>query len=414
MCNSTAGLEYFHVGHDHAFCMYDPASDKHWTQWAAETREEEKRKSEDSGVPIDEKAAAKRELISFLFVGVGDARNMLRTIIGIAQFEQTRTKKYHITINDINKTALTRDLVVFMLLEELSQLESTSDEYTEVMTTVYFIYISVMMPRFVFDKMQQTIERAVVALKSENQPSKVFHLDKQHFPEYIKVLTSWQGSALTLIPAKKVIQMGTRQVSGLADMVDAALQLTRKCKAERELYLASLVLQPPTQLLEKYDSAMLQLLQKYQSRPRANAPRFRDHLCKHWEVNTTLVDEDWYRDLQNKEHLDFGHDPYEAAEKFSVENLVPKNPEKLYDYMLPFFSEMAKALVVLEGRLEVEVILGDCVDVAEQLRFGLFPTFGESNGEDGNVTGFETRPEHYPTSFNRIHLSNVPSVTTWS
>lgn len=413
-CNSNSGFEYFHVGHDKSFCLYDAPTDKFLTRWAAEAREEEKRKSEDSGVPVDEKAVARRELVSFLFVGIGDARNMLRTIIGIAECEQTRTKKYHITINDINKTALARDLVIFMLLEDLSQLDPKSEEYTEVMTTIYFIYIAVMMPRFVFDRMQQTIDRALIALKSRNQPSKVFCLNRQHFPEYIKVLVSWKGSAQTLLPAKKVIQMGTRQVSGLAEMVSNSLEVTRKCKAERELYLATLVLQPPTSLLEKYDSAMLELLQRYQSRPRANAPRFRDHICKYWEINTTLMDEDWYRDLQNKEHLDFGHDPYEAAERFTDEVLVAKNPEKLYDYMVPFFRETAKALVVLEGRLEVEIILGDCVDVAEQLRFGLFPTCGDPTGENGEVSNFEVRPEHFPTSFNRIHLSNVPSVTTWS
>ncbi|CAG8971364.1 hypothetical protein HYALB_00006913 [Hymenoscyphus albidus] len=397
-----SGLECFHVGHDDAYTMWDAPTENILEKWTAKMKEEE------SGVDVDEKAIAKRELISFLFVGIGDARNMLRTIIGIAEVEKTKTKKYHFTINDINKCALTRDLVVFMLLEDLSQLDPESEEHTEVLTTIYFIYLAPMIPRFVFERMQQTIDKALSALQSGSQPSKFFYLSKQHFLEYIKVLISWKGSAQTLISPKTVIQAGTRQVSGIHSMGEDISGVSLKCKAERELYLASLVLQPPTSLLEKYDPVMLELLQKYQSRPRANAPRFRDHLCNHWHINTTMIDEDWYHSMQDKRDMGFGHDPFEATKKFTDDVLVVKNPERLYDYMVPFFTEMAKALVILNGRLEIEVVLGDCVDLAERLRFGLFPTTEEFKSENGEDSDFEQRPERFPTSFHRIHLSNVP------
>ncbi|KAG9231841.1 hypothetical protein BJ875DRAFT_103654 [Amylocarpus encephaloides] len=397
-------LEYYHVGHDVAFCLYDEAIDRIRESDYTEEQEGNRELNEHSG-----DSEHKEEPVSFFLAGVGDARNLYRTIISILEVEKSPRKHYHIAINDVNSCVLVRDLIVFMLVDELSQLDDDSGEYLEVLATIYFIYLGVMIPLFVFERLQSTLSKALLALQSGQQPVKIFHLYDRHFPEYIKVLTSWQTSALTLMASREVITLATRQVGGTAARSGDNGE-NRNCGAERELYLSSLVLRPPVELLTKYDRPLFELLQHYASRPRANAPRFRDYLCKHWRVNTTLIDENRYHTIKNKRDMDFGHDPFAATQRFSFEELGANygDPELLFDFLRPFFDGAAKALRALKGRLQIEVLLGDCVDVAERLRFGLVRDLNDQSPECMSDSRFEHRPKHFPTRFERIHLSNVP------
>lgn len=137
-----------------------------------------------------EKSNSKDEVISFFFGGIGDARHLYRTITHIAEFEmngskQAPTRRYHFTIHDINKCAITRDLIILMLLEDLSRLDHYSDEALIILTTLYYTYISPMMPRYAFDQLHKTIDRALDCLKSGRQPIELIFLHNADFPRYI-------------------------------------------------------------------------------------------------------------------------------------------------------------------------------------------------------------------------------------
>ncbi|EPE32773.1 TPR-like protein [Glarea lozoyensis ATCC 20868] len=402
----NTSLEFYHVGHDQAFNMYNSATDKmkEGKLFGTAFKQNKAIARNQEFIPDP-----KEELVSFFLAGVGDARNMFRTIIGISDTENTDKKSYHFTINDINKSALARDIVVVMLVEELMGLEKGTDEYLEVLSTIYFVYVAVIIPQYALDKMQATISKALNALESRQQPSKLLHLYERHYAEYLKVLKSWQGEALTVLTTKEVFKLAKQQVSQMAMMIGDALDLPPKCKAERNLYLTSLVLQPPKRMLQKYDPIMLKELQDCANRPQTNTPRLkcRDYLLENWKVNTTMVDVEWYASLGDKDSIDFGHDPFEAAVKFTDEDMKarpPAKPQCLYDYVSTFFSAVADAFGKLGGRLKVEVLLGDCVDVAEQLRFDLFSS--EDGLDSGNTP--EVRPKYLPNSFDCVHLSNVP------
>jgi hypothetical protein len=412
----STSLEFYRVGHDQCFNLYDSSTDK--------VKEGEARKAAAKRNKLLEASARESNTtpnpakhiddpVSFFLAGIGDARNLFRTIIGVVEVEQSNTKRYHFAINDTNKCALVRDLLVFMLIEELLDLEKDTDEYMEVLSTIYFIYVAVIIPQFVMDKLQATISKALSAMESQRQPTKLLYLYERHYSEYMKVLRSWKGEALTLLTTKEVFKLGKQQVSRMATMMEEYLGLSAKCKAERNLYLTSLVLQPPKRMLEKYDPIMLAELQDCTNRPQTNTPRLkcRDYLLEHWRVNTTMVDVEWYANLEDKSEIDFGHDPFEAATKFTDGKMnaqPPAKPECLYDYMATFFSAVADAIEKLDGRLEIEVFLGDCVDVAEQLRFGLFNDEAVTDSEILSGDSLEVRPKHFPNRFDRIHLSNVP------
>jgi tetratricopeptide (TPR) repeat protein len=62
------------------------------------------------------------ETLSFFLAGIGDARHFLQTIIAIQAFELSKIKdhRYHVTLNDLKSEVLARDLIFFLLLEQLS------------------------------------------------------------------------------------------------------------------------------------------------------------------------------------------------------------------------------------------------------------------------------------------------------
>jgi len=77
--------------------------------------------------------------ISFFFGRVGDARNFLQTLAVISESERLKDVpklKYHFTVNDISKSALVRKMVIWMLLDEVSNLGG-DDEREIFLNTVF-------------------------------------------------------------------------------------------------------------------------------------------------------------------------------------------------------------------------------------------------------------------------------------
>lgn len=106
--------------------------------------------------------------VSFFFGGVGDARNVLQTLIDIANQEKTKKvvqRSYRVTVNDIARCAIARNLIVWILLDDLSEANSESNEASMLLNTIFFIHISTMMPPYAFNQLNSTIDHALDALK---------------------------------------------------------------------------------------------------------------------------------------------------------------------------------------------------------------------------------------------------------
>lgn len=59
----------------------------------------------------------------------------------------------------------------------------------------------------------------------------------------------------------------------------------------------------------------------------------------------------------------------------------------------------------LEGRIQVEAILGDFIDSAERMRYGLYRGDNKPAVEGDDRW---PRTKSFPNLFDRIHLSNIP------
>jgi hypothetical protein len=364
--------EYFTVGHDDVATIFEPDMFK---AFAPETKE-----------------------VSFFLGGVGDARAVLQTFAVISESERLKgspERKYHFTINDISKSALARNMVVWMLLNKLTELDE-EDEREMVLNTVFFIYLSTLMPRYAFEMLGETISNAIDTLEKGNSPLKWLFLHEKDIPSYLAALRYWLGEGKQIFTSNEIVGKVALKMS----ISEAAGHMRNEGNAfyknEKRLYIESAVLFPSNRVLQLHDPGFLEMIQKYSTSPRKNSKIFKKYLGENWHFNTTLMDKDWYADLQGKHMFDLGFNPFEAIDHFAYLEVQtkPNRPDRLFEHMKPFFLEAAKAIEYLGERLKVEAILGDYVDVAEKIQFGLYETV--------------TRPKEFPILYDRIHLSNVP------
>jgi tetratricopeptide (TPR) repeat protein len=147
--------EYYTVGHDNANSMYDMLLDLN---------------------------SSDTEALAFLFAGIGDSRHLLQTFITIARFELALPthRKYRFTINDVKQEVFARDLIFFLLLDQLApEIERPDQGSTKVskkgwqeiwtsdagpmevsekgektLTTLFYAYISQVMPPAVYEDLK--------------------------------------------------------------------------------------------------------------------------------------------------------------------------------------------------------------------------------------------------------------------
>jgi len=83
---------------------------------------------------------------------------MLQTVAVISEAERLKgspKRRYHFTVNDIAKTALARNLVVWMLLERVAATVDTDERQ---------LVLNTMMPRYTFEMLEETISEAIEAI----------------------------------------------------------------------------------------------------------------------------------------------------------------------------------------------------------------------------------------------------------
>jgi tetratricopeptide (TPR) repeat protein len=183
--------EYYSVGHDLANSMFDPLLEE---------------KSSDT------------ETLAFLFAGIGDARHLLQTFVAVSQIESARPshRKYHFTINDVKQEVFARDLVFFLLLDQLaSELRRVdnvpaklSQNGEKILATLFYAFISQVMSPVIYEHLQATIESAIQCLEDKECPESKqslpswLRLDKKDHDAMLAALKCWQTTLSRNIPQK--------------------------------------------------------------------------------------------------------------------------------------------------------------------------------------------------------------------
>lgn len=134
-------LEYMPIGMDPVIDMM-----KGWTP--SESRQ--------FPLNITGMSPARLSELAFLFGGVGDARHVFGTLIGLSQtfckLSKTKQAKVHahFTLLDIHLTILTKDLCLFMLVHDLMNATDPAVK-TEIRATIMYTFGAVLMPAYCYE-----------------------------------------------------------------------------------------------------------------------------------------------------------------------------------------------------------------------------------------------------------------------
>ena len=354
--------------------------------------------------------------VSLFFAGIGDARNLFATLVDIMKQEKRskacRHLRYHFTLNDVKAPTLARDLLILLLLDELAQMtDYSSGAAREVLATIFFTFIGTIVPAYVFKHLQGIISKALCLLRSESRPLPWLHIYKANLPAVIKTLSSWQKEAFEAYSTAyfiDIVRNGMMPNRGPDSPTSSMFRskLPKSCQYEQEGYYRTALLLLPNESLKEHDLDLWKLIQGNEAlKLSQRAQGVKEYLQKSWRINVTLLDPEllymppWQQLVFNPFNL--------ASDLYSLSVVeAPRNPTKLYDYVAPFFVETAKALKSLKNRILMEMIVGDCCDVLEGLRLGLL------DHRNSGPLSKEGEQSVLPTSYDRVHLSNIPLVKT--
>jgi hypothetical protein len=350
------------------------------------------------------------ETITYFFGGIGDARHLFQTIRMIWAIESDSVNKgrvlnswaemkrcnYHFTVNDINGCALARHLLVLLLLEEIADAvgNTAPDQVNKppvALVTLFFLYVGYVMPTQNYEYLQQTISRALQVLTVDVTLPGLLFVYNYGRESIITALQQWQKAAADAFPADNLVSQAKATLQRLKETglkTDVAGMAPDGCHEELQYWIVSGLLLPPDDEIPRALKRLLKMPMHGQS-----ATNLKHYIEQNWKPNATLADMNNLNEL--KQNVFAVHDPFwQASMPYACIRIGndPENPQKLYDYLAPFFVHTAQAVRGLAGRLHVEMMTGD-VTVA----------LGRITKQD-----VKDRPKHFPQRYNRIHLSNIP------
>lgn len=267
-----------------------------------------------------------RQRLSFLFGGIGDARNLFQSIIDIAAHEgKYKTKKsrkeYYFTIVDIKSAAIARNLVVLMLLDTSLADGAPHEKSRKILLCIFYTYISSIMPSNLHDVPQEKIGEAKLALENGTLPPFI-NIPDMYRAEIVGYLDDWQRKAqqeypITLVQAEvvaartrsKMQLMLTGRSSESDDVPPGRMAKEHSFEAET----GALILPAPyNSVLEP--SLRGAFLAFDPQKPREAARKAIKAIHDTWSTNPTLVDLPWERG-RPPGPFDVGDNPCTSSQK---------------------------------------------------------------------------------------------------
>ncbi|KAF7861588.1 uncharacterized protein EAF02_010542 [Botrytis sinoallii] len=220
--------------------------------------------AEPLSVEVPKDSLKKGDIISFFFAGIGDARHLYATIIDLHESGNRTTatpRKYHFVANDLNICSLTRNLIIWTLLDELSALDHGSDQGLMVLTTIFSIYRPIIMPGYVYKLLCTTMEAILAKLDKGVSPVEWVTLHGYDIPRYIDVLKHWASNGFGIFTTEKVIQ-GTRDKLSQQSLLHDSRDISKVCTEEKEFYANYALVYPPEKIILSQEPRLKKLITK--------------------------------------------------------------------------------------------------------------------------------------------------------
>jgi Domain of unknown function (DUF4470) len=338
--------------------------------------------------------------ISLLFAGVGDARNLYATLVLITEFELKAPSKrtFRITVNDIKPHVIARNLVIWLLLDELARNEEDS---LEISNGVFFIFCSAIMPAGAYGWLQSTISKAIKALETGTSMPLWVKVPPSDHRLVLRALESWKDDLPQLYSNSFLVTEILRAMHRPGPFSMDEYSVPEECRGEVDCYRRTLALRPPRELMHKDEPELEKLLRFFDDKKSSSAAsKVQTYIEANWKPNVTMFDVEWEK--VGKHFRDNRPDVWRFPDQLFLNSRLPrpKHARGIFDYVGQFFGFTLSALKNLEGRLEVRTSVGDITQVLESFR--------HDSAESIEPLGGEQREDLTRRKFDRIHLSNIP------
>ncbi|KAK8851162.1 hypothetical protein PGQ11_013641 [Apiospora arundinis] len=362
-----------------------------------------------------EMANSKQDDYSFLFAGVGDARNLFATLITIGSMATSNpalsSNKFHFTLLDIKPSVFARDLLIFRLL--LDTKHKSKIKASETLAVISYLFTASTMPAWAYSRAQTAITDLLRELGTHDATIMtkfyVSNADREaisvHLRNWQKEPEGWYSTSEILNRIQgELLNTKTKRMLGQGNEPDNGAPPGCQSGSPDVLEYEDLgVMLPPTNLLKEHEERLVELLKEYRKKRTPGNKRKLDHYFQEqWKPNVTLVDLEWETKRAHfpKPSLDFT--PHQTA-SLLWGNLPPGTLGKKVSGVMPhlegFFDCVAKALDRILDQSAFEVVLGDMVDYFESAENGLLRSEAHSKS---------VFPTTFPDKFDRIHMSNIP------
>jgi hypothetical protein len=368
-----------------------------------------------------------------LFAGVGDARHVFTTLYSIFEKEQETkvdaeisepdrrkifSSRFHFSALDLKFPVLARDLVMFLVIDQLSLTDLDTSESQDLAAAAFFLYLAPLLPRYVFNLLQAKVALAIKMLNNEEPLPIWLSIYERDTQGIIQALSIWQTEMSNRWTTAQVRQRTlncTRTLKEKRAQDPYAYEEIhpRGCVQERAYYEAVGALWPPSSLLEKYEPDLQEIIKEYESTDKneeANLGKAKELVDRHWMPNILLFDTDITEPGDQIDDIPIGHDPFhfewKSSRAFSwYDNYSVRYrhfaPSRLCDHGGRLFHAVARALQHTRERTVVELMAGELTQTMDQFRLGVSP-----HRLSGKASGIEV--DSFPMRYDRIHLSNIP------
>ncbi|KAJ6457420.1 hypothetical protein C8R47DRAFT_1203442 [Mycena vitilis] len=185
--------------------------------------------------------------LSFIFGGVGDARNVYSTLVGLHRAHKKLDERrqgvfrVHITLLDIHPTALARDLCVLLLLNQLIETPAmASSAKVEILSTVFYTFAGVVMPEYCHNRLQKVVDDLKLALGQGSKlalPSWIY-VDSVAAPKIIAILDFWSSVPLNFNTQETLSVHTASSPAGVLDLLKSPT-MSREFRAGVEANVAT-------------------------------------------------------------------------------------------------------------------------------------------------------------------------------
>ncbi|KAJ7068905.1 hypothetical protein B0H15DRAFT_139954 [Mycena belliarum] len=175
-------MEFFNIGQDPLMSLVDDWGPDHETP-----------------LKLDSMSTKDISKISFLLGGVGDARHVYSTLVGLHRAhgkldkERKESFRVHITLLDIHPAALARDLCILLLLDQL--VDTPTDNSTmraEILSTMFYTFAAAVMPEYCWSRLEKVMQDLKSSLTGDGAvlPSWI-HVDSAAITQINSALDFW-------------------------------------------------------------------------------------------------------------------------------------------------------------------------------------------------------------------------------